>query len=165
MAKSDRFLLLIVSGIILLVIASLIVSLRRPEVAYKTGNSPTDVVHNYLLALSREDYDRALAALDPAIKSLPEDAMSLQADIRYNSWFFRVDQDHSLEILSQEIQGQKAQVVVQELQFYRNGPFGGSQTTTKFTVFLTLVEDSWKISGSEAYFADCWRSDSGCGGK
>ncbi len=165
MAKSDRFLLLIVSGIVLLVIASLIVSLRRPEAAYQSGTSPTDVVHNYLLALSKEDFSRALAQLDPAIDSLPEDSMAMQADIQNNQWFFRIDQDHSLEILSQEIQGKKAQVVVQELQFYRNGLFGGSQSTSQFTVFLTLVGDRWKISGSGAYFADCWQSESGCGGK
>lgn len=165
MVKSDRFLLLIVGGIILLVAAALVVSLRRPETAYKAGSEPADVVHNYLLALANEEYDRALVLLAPDLESVPEDSLSMQADIRNYSWQFRIDQDHSLEILSQQIEGQKAQVVVQELQFFRNGLFGSSQSTNEFSVSLTLVEGSWKISYSQAYFAECWRSDSGCPGK
>ncbi|GAB4533203.1 MAG: DUF4878 domain-containing protein [Anaerolineales bacterium] len=62
--KQDRFLTAILVGIALLVIASLTVFFaRRGTQTYQPEDSPEGVIHNYLLALERGDYERAYGYL------------------------------------------------------------------------------------------------------
>jgi Tfp pilus assembly protein PilW len=62
--KQDRFLLGILIGIALLVVAALVVFFtRQQDVAYRTGQAPEDVVHNYALALMNKDFEQAYGYL------------------------------------------------------------------------------------------------------
>lgn len=66
--RQDRFLTGILIGIALLIVAALIVFFsRRDQGNYVAENTPEGVVHNYVLAVLRKDYQKAygyLADLD-----------------------------------------------------------------------------------------------------
>jgi len=58
--KTDRFLTGILIGIGVLIALSLaLFFLRRETVEYRTDDAPENVVHNYVLAIERQDYERA----------------------------------------------------------------------------------------------------------
>jgi hypothetical protein len=58
--KTDRFLTGILIGIgILIVLALALFFLRREAVDYRVEDSPDSIVHNYILAIERQDYERA----------------------------------------------------------------------------------------------------------
>lgn len=62
--KEDRFLTVILIVIALLVVASLVVFfVRQGEDAYRNNNTPTDVLHDYILAIQNGDFERAYSYL------------------------------------------------------------------------------------------------------
>ncbi|MBN1303351.1 MAG: hypothetical protein JXA13_02875 [Anaerolineales bacterium] len=62
--KQDRFLIGILAGIGLLVILSLVVFFtRHNNQTYQADDTPEGVVHNYVLALIRDDYEKAYTYL------------------------------------------------------------------------------------------------------
>lgn len=73
--KNDRFLTGIVVGIGLLVVVALVLFFtRQRSIDYLEGESPESVVHNYILAIIRRDYERAYSSLAeiPARVGLPQ---------------------------------------------------------------------------------------------
>ena len=64
MMKQDRFLLAILGGIgVLVVVALALFFLRQSKQAYGPEDTPTGVVHNYILALQKGDFQRAFRYL------------------------------------------------------------------------------------------------------
>ncbi len=62
--KDDRFLTVILIVIALLVVASIATFfLRQDEVVYLPEDTPEAIVHNYILAITDKDYERAYAYL------------------------------------------------------------------------------------------------------
>jgi hypothetical protein len=62
--KQDRFLIGILIFIGLLVVAALVLFFTRNEApAYGTGDSPEGVIHNYVVALQKGDFERAYTYL------------------------------------------------------------------------------------------------------
>ena len=62
--KQDRFLVGILVGIgVLVVVALTLFFTRRDQQEYVTTNTPEGIVHNYALAVFREDYKRAYSYL------------------------------------------------------------------------------------------------------
>jgi ABC-type amino acid transport substrate-binding protein len=62
--KTDRFLTGILIGIgVLIVLALALFFLRREQVDYRAEDAPDGVVHNYILAIERQDYERAYSYL------------------------------------------------------------------------------------------------------
>jgi len=62
--KQDRFLLGILIGIGILVLAAVIIFFtRQQQVAYRPGQAPEDVVHNYVLAIMNKDFEKAYGYL------------------------------------------------------------------------------------------------------
>jgi hypothetical protein len=58
--RQDRFLLAILGGIgVLVVVALALFFLRQGKQVYESEATPTGVVHNYVLALQKGDYQRA----------------------------------------------------------------------------------------------------------
>jgi hypothetical protein len=69
MKGTDRFLIGIVAGVVILVVAVLAIALLRPnQPSYEPDDTAEGVAHNYLLALQLEDYGRAQGCLS---RSLP----------------------------------------------------------------------------------------------
>jgi len=62
--KQDRFLLGILIGIAVLVVAALVVFFtRHQQVSYHAEQGPEDVVHNYVLAVMNKDFEKAYGYL------------------------------------------------------------------------------------------------------
>ena len=162
MKSTDRFLIGIVVGIVALVIAAFVVTLTRPEPTYQPEDTPEGVAHNYLLALHREDYERAYGYLSPTLDGYPASADEFADAITDYSWQFRLDADTTLAVESSRAVGNWTVVQVRESRFHGGSLIGNNQSVTMFDVKLGLEEGAWKIVDADYYFAGCWRSNKGC---
>ncbi|MBI3160783.1 MAG: hypothetical protein HYZ26_14385 [Chloroflexi bacterium] len=159
--KTDRFLIGIVIGVLVLVVASVALVLTRPEAEYLSDDAPENVVHNYILAVLQEDYDRAFGYLSPDIAHGPEDAADLEHDLSYYN--YRWDQDASYVIDSARVSGSSATVIVSALGFYSDDIFfGRGQYTDERTFRLGLENGKWRIVEGSIFFPYCWTYKDGC---
>jgi hypothetical protein len=159
MKNSDKLLVGIVTGAIVLVIASLAIVLIRPKPTYQPEDTPQGVAHNYLLALQQEDFEQAYSYLSHTIKNYPLTIDQFERDIRNNSWQFRLgDTSYALEIKSTQIRDNEATVVVEETRFSQGGLFESSQFSTDFNVYLSRDPGTtiWKIIQAETYWNWNW---------
>lgn len=162
MKSTDKFLIGIVVGIVLLVVAAFVVTLTRPEPTYQAEDTPEGVAHNYLLALQEGNYRRAYGYLSPTIKGYPVSAERFAEDVEDYPWQFRMDTDTALAVESARVTDNQAMVKVRESRFYGRGLFDSGQTTTVFKMELQLEDGEWKIVDADYYFAWCWTYSDGC---
>jgi hypothetical protein len=162
MKRTDKYLIGIVVGIVLLVIVAFLITLVRPEPTYQAGDTPEGVAHNYLLALQKGEYDRAYGYLSPSIEGYPTSEEMFIKAVQDYSWQFRHDQDITLTVESAQVTGDRATTRVRESRFRGGNLFDSSQSTTTFEVRLQLESGEWRIVDSRYYFAWCWRNDGGC---
>jgi hypothetical protein len=159
MKKTDKILIAIVSGIVLLVVIAFAVALMRPKPNYQTESTPEGVAFNYLFALQQKDYAKAYGYISPSIKGYPRDSEAFATDVRNNEWnFSRVDTGATtLEVEPANIDGQRADVLIKETYFYENGLFNSGQYTNSYNVALQLEENgAWKIVAADSYWFYCW---------
>jgi hypothetical protein len=152
--STDKFLIGIVVGIVLLVVAAFVVTLTRPEPTYQAKDTPEGVAHNY--------HQRAYGYLSPTLKGYPVSAERFAEDVEDSSWLFRLDTDTTLAVESARVTANRAVVKVRESRFYSGDLFDSSQSTTIFEIKLQLEDGGWKIVDADYYFAWCWRHSEGC---
>ena len=167
MKQTDKVLIGIVGGVILLVVAAFAVAVNKPKPAYQVEDTPEGVAFNYLFALQQEDYERAYGYLSPSIRGYPRDVEKFMDDIRDHSWQFSGLNDSStmLEIDSVDINGKRADVRIRETHFYEGDLFNSGQYTSTFNITLRQDENGqWKIVKSDSYWLGCWSDpkDYGC---
>ena len=163
MKGTDKFLIGIVGGIVLLVVVVFIVVLLRPEPEYLDEDTPEGVVHNYLLALQKGEYERALDNLSSSVKHAPKDVNEFVEDIDGCSWRFRgLDRDISLIVVSADIRGERAEVQIKQTVFYSGDVFGSDLYESEFEMTLKQQNDAWKLIDGESYWCSCWNDKSGC---
>jgi hypothetical protein len=164
MKKTDKFLIAIVAGIILLVGAAFAVAALRPKPAYQAEDTPEGVVHNYLLALKQADYERAYGYLSPKIDGYPVSAEAFTRDVRQNSYNFNLSNPATtVSILPYHLSSDSAEVTVHETVFSNGGLFGSSEYPQSTSFSLRRASGQWKISGSDQYYwAWCWNDTGGC---
>jgi hypothetical protein len=163
MKNTDRFLIGIVTGVILLVVFSFVISLRQPQPDYQPEETPEGVVQNYLLALKRADYERAYGYLSPELLGYPADVAAFTADVSNDRWAFRLDTDVTIDLSSATVTDDRAVVSIRETRFDRSGLFG-EQNIDSFTVTLQQMKNTWFIANSGAYWRWCWNNEKGCPG-
>ena len=160
-SASDKLLLGIVAGIILLIIISLIVVNRRPLPQFQGQNTPEGVVHDYLLALQLSDYETAYNLLSPQI-AYPADVNEFYDSLKETPWEFTVSQNYSQIIESSErISDNSVAVIVREI-YNTNSLFSGDDY---FTTFRMRVEENgggWKLVSGERYWSTCWGAENKC---
>ena len=102
MKKTDKFLIGIVIGIVLLIAVAFAVALKKPDATYKAEDTPEGIAFNYLFALQQREYERAYGYLSPKIIGYPKNAEAFADDVREYSWNFRdlESGSFSLEIVS-----------------------------------------------------------------
>lgn len=164
MKSTDKFLIGIVAGIIILIVVALVVALGKPEDTYHNTNTPESVVHDYLLALQKEDYPKAYGYLSSTIKGYPRTTGKFVADIENSGWnFYSINENtFSIDLEEVKITGNSASVVVHSSQFRGGGIFESGQSYRTFEVKLIMVKNEWKITYSDYGFAYCWANQGGC---
>ena len=159
MKKTDKILIGIVSGVILLVVVAFIFALIKPKPAYQAEDEPGGVAFNYLFALQQKDYERAYGYLSSSIKGYPKDVEVFADDIRDASWQFRGVNDSSttLEIDSVSISEKRADVKIRETHFYEGDLFNSGQYSSTYDMTLRLDGNGqWKIVEAHSYWLHCW---------
>ncbi|MBT3337181.1 MAG: hypothetical protein HN855_04175 [Anaerolineae bacterium] len=159
MKSSDKLLIGIVSGIIILVVVALVITMNRPEPTYMADDMPEGVVHNYLLALQKEEYLRAYGYLSPTVYNYPASTYIFELTVRGNSYRFRLERDIDVSVGDAAISGKFATVKVTESRFYGGDLFDSGQRISTFNMELQLEGDHWKIVDSYHYFASCWTDE------
>ncbi len=163
MKSSDKVLIGIVVGIIILVVAALAITMNRPEPGYIADDSPEGVVNNYLFALHEKDYVQAYGYLSPTVYNYPASAKIFQRTVEDSSYRFRIGRDVEISVEDATISGKKATVRVQEASFYGGNLFDSGQRVYSFDMELELEGNEWKIVDSYNYFAYCWtKADADC---
>ncbi len=160
MKTTDKVLIGIVVGTVLLIVAALVVTLTQPT--YQAENTPEGVAHNYLLALQKEEYERAYGYLSPTLKGYPASLEEFVEHIHDYSRNFRLGTDTTLSVGLVRITGNSANVTVRESRFRGGDLFDSGQSTSVFKMELNLEDSEWKIVYSRIYFVRCWNQEKGC---
>lgn len=162
MKSTNKILIGIVVGVVLLVIVAFVVTLNKPPQSYQDESTPDGVAHNYLLALQQEDYERAYRYLSPTLAGYPSNLEEFSSDVKQNSWNFRFHRDTSLSITATNVNGQNATVTVRETEYRDLNLFGGGRSVKTFEMTLLPSNGTWQIVSSEYYWWRCWEKDDGC---
>ena len=158
---ADRWLIGIVTGVILLILIALVTVLNREEPTYVDDVAPDGVVHNYLLALQQEAYARAYSYLSPTLPNYPVNAEAFYDHVRDQQIDFRNGGRRATAVRDVDYFGDnRATVRVEETTFYSGGLFGGDQSTSSFHVELARIEGDWKLIDGDSYWYwhPCWSS-------
>jgi hypothetical protein len=163
MNGTDKFLIGIVAGIILLVVVVFLVVLLRPEPEYLAEDTPESVTHNYLLALQNGEYERALDNLSSSVKHAPKNVNEFVEDIDGCSYRFRdLDRDTSLIVVSAEIRGESAEVQIKQTVFYSGDMFDSNLIERVFEMRLKKQNGAWKLVDGDRYWCNYWNETGGC---
>lgn len=155
-AQRDWFLVIIVVGIVLLVIAALVMAtLRGGRPVYQPDDTPAGVAFNYLLALQQQDYERAYRYLSPSLPGYPDSLEAFVSDIT-PAWRPFDQQDVALNVEATRLVGDTAIVTFRETVFRRGGLFNSGQYSNTFRMTLRREEGTWKIVNSERYWQWQW---------
>jgi hypothetical protein len=156
MKGSDKYLIGIVAGIALLVIVALAVVLSRPEPEYRDDDSPDAVVHNYLLALRTDDFQRAYECLSPTLAGYPDNLEIFIENVEDRSYKFRLDNEVALNVESAKIRADTATVEVLETRAFDGGPMDSGQVNRGFDMKLRQDNGAWKLVDGDSYWYSCW---------
>ena len=156
MKTTDKVLIGIVAGILVLVVVAFILAVARPAPAYQSEDTPQGVAYNYLLALQKEEYERAYSYLSQNIKCYPATQEKFIAEVDDTFWGYH--KNTTLSIKSAKIDGDKAIVTVNESYLEGGGLFDSYQSFEPFEMNLLLEKGLWKIINSDKYFSYYWRS-------
>ncbi|TAK10791.1 MAG: hypothetical protein EPO32_14135 [Anaerolineae bacterium] len=158
--KTDKFLIGIVIGAAVLVIAASAIVLGRPEPTYLPDTAPENIVQNYILAVQQEDYSRAYSYLSPEVKSYPIDVTDFKRDLeRFTAYQNQVE---SLAVEDVSLLGDTATVFISAQVYYQGGLFDSGQYSNTYRYELDRLSGEWKLSSGDAFFAYCWNADIGC---
>jgi len=164
MKKSDKILIWIVGGIVLLVIVAFAIALVKPKPTYMADDSPEGVAFNYLFAIQQGDYDRAYGYLSPGLSGYPHNVDDFVGDTKDYSWEFNnLNSSTALEIVKTDVRGSRADVTMRVTYFREGDLFDSGQSSYTFDV--TLRENSsgmWRIVDSNRFWVYCWNYLKGC---
>jgi hypothetical protein len=143
--KQDRFLVGILIGIAVLIVAALVVFfVRQDRLAYMSDDTPDGVVHNYVLAVLNKDFQKAYNYL---------------ADLDHKPTFDEFRQafavgrltpgDAGIKVGSADVTGDSASVDVSML-YTPSDPFSAG-TDNVGSAELIRQNGAWKISSMPVY--------------
>lgn len=143
--KQDRFLIGILIGIIVLIVAALVVFYARlNKNSYITEDTPDGVVHNYVLAVLNKDYQKAYSYLAD-VNNKPSFAEFRQAFAVGRI----VPSNTGTQVGTAEINGDDASVEVSTV--YTSGNPFSPDNASPGTAQLVKQNGTWKISSMPTY--------------
>ncbi len=138
--KSDRFLVLILIGIVLLAgLAVVVFFIRQGSLTYTSDATPRGVVQNYLVAVSQDNYDLAYQYL--------AHGPNMPAPDRFQQYLMNFNtnaSDISVQIGDTNLFENQASVGLIFIQ-PGSGPFGATYRQTQLAS-LELQNGAWKIT-------------------
>lgn len=138
--KKDRFLLAILVGIVVLVIAAIVIFFTRTDqMMYVDGSAPADVVHNYVVAFHKGDIDKAFGYL-AQLKGKPSYDDFRQIFTEYNTRTNMV----GVELGDVVVNGNNATVEMNIIESNFT-PFSSGYRSASYAV-LVYQKGEWKIS-------------------
>lgn len=138
--KNDRFLLIILAGISVLVVASIVLFFtRRGSREYGPEDSPQDVIRNYVLALEKRDYTRAYSYLGEGENKPDFDAF------RQDFLARRVDPTSAAVVIGEDLPSGDETVVDLMVVYSSSGPFADSYREPAQALLTLNDADEWKI--------------------
>jgi hypothetical protein len=164
--STDPFLLAIVVGALALVVAALLAVAFQQPATYRADTLPTDVAHNYLLALRQNDLPRALGYLSPTLPCRPANADALAragTSHPYNFGGYPSPSNISLAVISDQPLGAQRHVNIRKTVF--NGgawPFGSSSYSSQFYLAFAREGEDWRVVDGNDYFLAGWKSNPPC---
>lgn len=161
MKGTDKFLIGIVAGIILLIVVAFAIVLTRPAPTFKSEDTAVNVAYNYLLAIHQNDYGRAQGYLSRTVKGRPGSGEQFARDVQRNTYNFSESDNSAWAIDSTRVLGDTTTVTVRQTR-YSTGLFGSTFDDT-FPIRLQREDGMWKIIGSGSFWAYCWDNSRGCG--
>lgn len=146
--KQDRFLLGIVIGIgVLAVIALGLFFMRQDKQEYLTTNTPEAVVHNYVLALTNKEYEKAYGYLAD-LEHKPT-----YAEFRQSFFNHMVSPEGvGVDVGTAEIRADVATVEI-NLMYSSSDPFSSNYSNTD-RAQLVQQNGEWKLSSMPYNFWD-----------
>lgn len=148
--KQDKFLMGILIGIALLIVASVGIyfSRRGTPLVYRPDDQPDGVVYNYILALRNKDFSRAY-------KYLGEGANKpTQAEFKSSMMLSQDQLDMAIvDIRDTTIDGNSAVVQVVSLNQYNDGIFSSGYENPE-SIMLEKVNGEWKLKSMSYPFWD-----------
>jgi len=134
--KQDKFLLTIVIGIGVIALAVVALTLARRSTAYRTDETPEAIVHNYILAVQKKDYERAYALLadqpnKPDLETFQSDLLMNNSDIQRYVFRLETVDESSSTALVRVVQTQNSMI-----DSYRNDELAR----------LTKTPDGWRLT-------------------
>ena len=161
--STDKFLLGIVGGVLLLVVVAFVVTYLRPKPSYQPDDTPDGVAHNYLLALQQKDYARAYTYLSPTLKGYPANLEVFVSNVNQLRWNFQPGGSAAtFAIASTQLVSETAIITVEEFSYYNSGLLARNPDRRAFDMRLRREQNAWKIVSSSAYWAFCWDAQGGC---
>lgn len=132
--RPDRTLVVIVSVIVVLVVASVAVVLTRGEPELLDASTPAGVVQRYAAAVIEGDDAEAAGYLTEA-------ALELCTEYQRGP-----EEDLRVSLSETDVFGETADVAVTITTTYGSGPFGVSEYQEGATFELMFVDGAWKIA-------------------
>jgi len=162
--RGDRFLWGILLGVIVLVVVAFAIVMRQPEPGYVSDETPEGVVQNYLLAIQREDFERAWGYLSPTLEGYPASVEQLALDVREQPWQFGGDgEDLAIRSVTPNPIGTDVVLVdVKASSFSPEGPLGGQQSDRDLQFRLRREAAGWRLAHGEGYWYYCWERTKDC---
>jgi hypothetical protein len=133
MKSTDKFLVIIVLAVTALIVVAFAVALAQPEPSYQPEESAEAVVHNYLLALQRQEYARAYGYLSPDLSGYPSSLERFRSDIEFD-WRFQLGGNPTIAVLSSRASEEQTTVEARVTRFYSEGLFSSSQSSPEWGV-------------------------------
>ena len=162
--QTDKFLIAIVAGALVVVVSAFLVARSLPEPVYQTEDTPEGVAHNYLLSLRQRHFERAYGYLSQQLEGHPDSAEIFEELVLDYPWDFGIDgrEGGQLQVIEVDISGDHASVRVRETLFHSGGLFDGDQSTQTFRMRLKRENGSWLIRHAGDYWSHCLAEKSGC---
>ena len=169
MLRSDKTLVAIVAGLIVLVVAAFVIVLRQPSLSYLGAQAPEGAANDYVLALARGDYAKAYGLLSEGLPGRPKTLDAFIRDVDEQPWTFGTSgEPASLRVLSaerttDESGAELATVLIERTVFMERGLLdnGESSETAKLRLRRT-AEGTWRITGGDRFLHACWVDSADC---
>jgi hypothetical protein len=159
MNRTDKFLIGIVAAIVILVGAGFTVLRLRPKPGYQPDDTPGGVANNYLLALQRDELDRAYGYVWPKVPGYPDEAYTFGQNVN-NSFGYNNQSSVAIQHVTET--DETATVTFVETNFSQGGLFGSNSYENTYQMHLVRENGRWWIRQSDAYWAWCLDQPEGC---